>query len=136
MSAQPAKLGVWGDAVRAALTGDRRELVELLRHHNKPPDDVLEFLAWLLDERKNGRPPLPAKFKEYHTSARNPALYDAVLDLQLQRANWNAPANIPLLGANARGKFPYRERLAAVAKTWGVDENALQNKDRRSRRRR
>jgi hypothetical protein len=56
MSAQPAKLGVWGDAVCAALTGDRRELVELLRHHNKPPDDVLEFLAWLLDERKNGRP--------------------------------------------------------------------------------
>jgi hypothetical protein len=95
MSAQPAKLGVWGDAVYAALTGDRRELVELLRHHNKPPDDVLEFLAWELDERNNGRPPLPAKFKEHHTAARNPALYDAFLDLQIQRANWNLLRTTP-----------------------------------------
>jgi hypothetical protein len=122
MSAPPLpKVGVWGDAVCAALVGDRRELVEMLRYHNKPPDDVLEFIAWLLDKRKNGRPPLPAKFKGLHGMARNPDLWEAVMDLKMQRANWPASC----------GKFPYREKLAATAKSYGVDENALQTKDRR-----
>jgi hypothetical protein len=128
MSLPPApKLGVWGDAVCSAMVGDRRELVELLRHHNKPPDDVLEFIAWLLDKRKNGRPKLPDKFKELHTMTRNPDLWDAVMDLKMQRANWRA--------ITGRGKFPYKEKLSATAKRYGVDENTLQMKDRRSERR-
>jgi hypothetical protein len=121
-----ASVGVWGDAVCSALRGDRRELVELLRHHNKPPDDVLEFIAWLLDERERHRPRLPPKFKDLNSIARNPAMFDAVMDLKMQRANWRATYG---------SKFPYREKLEETARRWGVDENALQTKDRRSERR-
>ena len=121
-----ASVGVWGDAVCSALLGDRRELVDMLRYHNKPPDDVLEFIAWLLDKRASHRPRLPVKFKELHSIARNPALWDAVMDLKMQRANWRATHG---------SRFPYKEKLAETARTWGVEENALQTKDRRSERR-
>jgi hypothetical protein len=79
-------IAIWGDAICSAMLGDRRELVELLRHDNEVTPDLKEFLAWLLDERKNGRPPLPAKFKLLSQMAREPALFDAVVEFELERA--------------------------------------------------
>jgi hypothetical protein len=65
-------IAIWGDAIYDAIKGDRSQLVDLLRHDNEVTPDLKEFLAWLLDERENGRPPLPAKFKLLNQMAREP----------------------------------------------------------------
>jgi hypothetical protein len=115
-------IAIWGDAICSAMLGDRRELVELLRYDNEVTPDLKEFLAWLLDERKNGRPPLPTKFKILNQMARDPKLFDAVVDFELERAHWRA----------SRRRFPYKMKLEEIALRNSVDSSKLDNKLRRS----
>jgi hypothetical protein len=115
-------IAIWGDAMYSALKGDRSELVDLLRYDNEVTPDLKEFLAWLLDVRKNGRPPLPAKFKLLSQMARDPKLFDAVVDFELERAHWRASGR----------RFPYEKKLAEIARRNGVDSSKLDNKIRRS----
>ena len=115
-------IAIWGDAMCSALVGDRRQLVECLRCGNTVTRDLAEFIAWLLDERKNGRPKLPTKFKLLDQMARNPALFDAVMDFELQRT-----------AANGR-RFAYTKKLEEIAQIYSVDPDTLNNKLRRSKK--
>ena len=86
-------IAIWGDAMVAALRRDRSELVDMLRRDNKVTRDLAEFLAWLLQEKPKHRPPLPAKFKTLDRWARNPALWDAFMHYELERAALEAAGN-------------------------------------------
>jgi hypothetical protein len=123
---------IWGEAMCDALVGDRRELVDLLRHGNKMTRDLAEFLAWLLDERESHRPTLPAKFKVLNQMARNPKLFDAVMDFEMERANWYCRKPWPPHEKMNRRRFPYEEKLQQVARRWGVHRDTLENSIRRS----
>ena len=117
---------VWGDAIVDALQGDRRGLVELL--HRADVDRLItrgaaEFIAWLLVERKGpGRPTVPVKFRLFQDMARNPRLFEALDELHQRRLSWRG-----------RPKFPLKRNCDEIARTFGVDRNALEREDRRSR---
>lgn len=128
-------ISVWGDAMCAALKGERGGLVELLRSGNEVTRDVAEFIAWLLDDKKGkkgmgGRPKLPKKFKEL-ADYNNP-LFDAVMDFETQRTHWRfASKRLPDSPKYGR-KFPYKQIRAEVARRHRVDEDALETKIRRA----
>jgi len=108
-------IAIWGDAMLAAVAGDRSELVALLRHKNEVTPDVAEFLAWLLDKRKGGRPALPAKFKILKKM--HHPLFDAVFDFKQRRAHWRH--------AYPGYRFPYEKTLNKVAARNNVDPSKL-----------
>jgi hypothetical protein len=70
------------------------------------PPDVQEFIAGLLQERKTGRPSVPAKLKVLHSIARNPELYDAALDFGIQRANWRGSGRGNSLAKKCSKRLP------------------------------
>jgi hypothetical protein len=115
-------MAVWGDAMCAALVGDRRALVELLRCGNPVTRDVAEFVAWLLEERKNGRPRLPAKFKVLDHMARKPALFDASMDYKMRSTNSRA----------AGKRLNSKDTLTKLSDRYGVSAESLNNMIRRS----
>jgi hypothetical protein len=107
-----------------ALAGDRRELASMLRYReNKITDDLREFLAWLIDKKEGHRPKLPAKFKLLKQWARDPAMFDAVMEFEMERTHWRH--------SNTGRKFPYRDYLTKIARRYGVDADTLHNKLRR-----
>lgn len=133
---------IWGDAMIAALRGDRSELVEMLRYDNKVTRDLAEFLAWLLDKKPGHRPPLPAKFKTLDQWARNPDLWDAAMDFERQRAHWYGmgraggpmPIGVMPLNTTNKKRFPFKAKLQEVADRYGVRSDTLENALRRTRK--
>jgi hypothetical protein len=125
----------WEESIGAAMDRrgrDRDELAALLRwyaqHGRRPvPPDALEFLAWLVEEKakEDGRPILPAKFKELKAIVRDTDLYNALCDFRAQREEWKAK--------NPRRKFPYKVKLEEVANEWGIDQDKLDNALRRGK---
>ena len=125
-------VAIWGDAMIAALKGDRSELVEMLRYDNKVTRNLAEFLAWLLDEKPGHRPPLPAKFKTLAQWARNPALWDAIMDFEMARTHWYAVTPFPPYQKTNKKRFPFEAKLKEVADRYGVRSDRLENALRRS----
>jgi hypothetical protein len=125
-------IAIWGDAMCAALNGDRSELVDLLRHNNKVTRDLAEFLAYLLEERKKGRPRLPAKFGLLYKMAHNPRLWDAFLDFEMQRANWYGVMPFPPYEKTNKKRFPFEMTLKEVADRWNLHTETLRNAVRRN----
>jgi hypothetical protein len=116
-------IAIWGDEMVAALRGDRSGLVDMLRHDNKVTRDLAEFLAWLLEEKPNHRPPLPAKFKILAHWARNPALWDAFMRYEYECRALKAIGRLP----------PRKVLIAQIAKQYGVKFEALSTEVKRAR---
>jgi hypothetical protein len=120
----------WGEAIGAAIMGDRRELVWQLRHGKaKITPDVAEFIAWLLDEKDRGRPKLPDKFKLLRDMASDPAMYDAIEWLTYLR-------NAHVGTGKPPNTFPITKTLEMLANFHRLDVEALRNKDQRSKKKR
>jgi hypothetical protein len=120
-----ATAAVWGDAIIGAIQGDRKELVSLLRWGNEVTRDAAEFLAWLIDERKNGRPPLPLKFRRLSMTVH--PLFDPLMDFYGSQGEWYFE--------HPGKRFPFEQKLKEVIKHYGLDhkqEEALRNQIRRS----
>jgi hypothetical protein len=118
---------IWREAIIDALRGDRHELVLLLRRPDVMKlmtNNAAEFIAWLLEERQGeaGRKVLPLKFKLYQEMARHPHLFDALDELHQRRVATG-------------GKLKDVEKhYDEVAETFGVDREALEREDKRSRK--
>jgi hypothetical protein len=83
---------VWGDAMLAAMQGDNRELVRMLRGRGTVTRDVREFVAYLLEKPTNPhRTELPDKFKVLHEMIRHqkiPREFAAALECSQMMAAW------------------------------------------------
>lgn len=127
-------LAIWGEAISLALRPKNRdlsELVELLRAGNEVTQNVAEFLAWIIETKSAGRPKLPVKFQTLREIARNPRLFDAVMDFTITRANRLVGfRGVPLRGR--RRTYSREELLNLVAARNDVNAQALDTALRRS----
>jgi hypothetical protein len=136
-----ADVGVWTDAVCDAIDKDRSELVDMLRRVdpagrvNDVTPDLCEFIAWLLDEKPDHRPPLPEKFstlyrihsKTFRTLDRitrikdkngryknkkiyrthSGSLFDMMIEFKDAQVRWKRD--------HPGEKFPYEETVARIS---------------------
>jgi hypothetical protein len=113
----------WINAICDALNDDRHKLADLLVHRNQPPPDALEFIGWLLSAKPKHRPKLPDKFKVYRDMAKNPALFDAVMEYEQRR----------IRARNTGQRWEFKKEVTDLALRWNVEFDTLQNQVRRGK---